>query len=50
MNKAAQSLGALGGSVKSAAKTKANGEKIRQFWADVRAGKRPAPRKRKPKS
>ena len=47
MNRAAQSLGRLGGKATSEAKTKANREKMRQFWADVRAGKRKAPRRGK---
>lgn len=42
----AQSLGRKGGQASTEAKRKANAKKIRQFWADVRAGKRPAPRKR----
>ena len=46
-NRAAQQLGRLGGLAKSEAKAAANREKALRFWADVRAGKRPAPRRRK---
>lgn len=36
-----------GGQAKSAAKAEANRAKAAQFWADVRAGARPAPKRRK---
>ena len=47
MNKAAQQLGRLGGLARSEAKVAANRAKALAFWADVRAGKAPAPRRRK---
>ena len=47
MNKAAQQLGRLGGLAKSEAKAAANRVKAAAFWEDVRAGKAPAPRRRK---
>lgn len=46
-NRAAQQLGRLGGLAKSEAKAAANRAKAAQFWEDVRAGKAPAPRRRK---
>ena len=46
-NRAAQQLGRLGGLARSEAKAAANRAKAAQFWADVRAGKAPAPRRRK---
>jgi hypothetical protein len=46
-NRAAQQLGRLGGLAKSEAKAAANREKAAAFWEDVRAGKAPAPRRRK---
>lgn len=36
-----------GGQAKSAAKAEANRAKAAQFWAEVRAGTRPAPRRKK---
>jgi hypothetical protein len=50
MNRAAQALGRLGGAARSSAKTAANREKMRQFWQDVRDGKRKAPKRGKAKS
>jgi hypothetical protein len=47
MNRAAQELGRLGGLAKSEAKATANRAKAVAFWDDVRAGKTPAPRRRK---
>lgn len=44
MNKAAQQLGRLGGKATSEAKRRANREKIKAYWADVRAGRRDAPK------
>jgi len=46
-NRAAQQLGRLGGLARSEAKAAANRAKAAQFWGDVRAGKAPAPRRRK---
>lgn len=46
-NRAAQQLGRLGGLAKSEAKATANRAKALAFWEDVRAGKAPAPRRRK---
>lgn len=42
-NPHAKALGKLGGKATSETKTKANREKMRQFWHDVKTGKRPAP-------
>lgn len=39
MNKAAQTLGRLGGRAKSPAKTRANRAKIRKYWATVKAAR-----------
>ena len=47
MNRAAQQLGRLGGLATSEAKRKANREKIKAYWADVRAGKVAAPKRKK---
>ena len=46
-NRAAQQLGRLGGLARSEAKAAANRAKAAQFWEDVRAGRAPAPRRRK---
>jgi hypothetical protein len=46
-NAAAKSLGRLGGQARSEAKTAANRAKALRYWADVRAGRRPAPGTRK---
>lgn len=46
-----KTLSRKGGQVQSPAKTKANRAKAAAYWADVRAGRRPAPRRpRKPPS
>jgi hypothetical protein len=42
---AGPTFGAAGGRATSDAKTTANRAKVRQYWDDVRAGKRPAPKR-----
>lgn len=49
-NKAAQSLGRLGGLAKSEAKTAANRAKAAALWADRRAGLKPMPVRKKAKN